>query len=94
MIFSTSLVVTGKSWLGEIMMKLRSQLRTQNNTEHEEQTTPPPTGPKEKLQMDLANSIENAHENMRSSINRRGRYSSSSGSNIRSTCPSENKIRS
>ena len=69
----------GKSWLGEIMMKLRSQLRTQHNTEHEEQTTPPPTGPKEKLQMDPANSIENAHKNMRSSINRRGRYSSSFG---------------
>ena len=80
----------GRSWLGEIMMKLRSQLRTQHNTEHEEQTTPPPTGPEEKLKMNPANYIEN----MRSSINRRGRNSSSSGSNIRSTCPSENIIRS
>ena len=83
----------GKSWLGEILMKLRSQLRTQNNTKHEEQTTAPPTGPKEK-HMDPASSTENAHKNLRSSINRRGRNSSSSGSNIRSTCPSENRIRS
>ena len=31
---------TGKSWLGEILMKIRSQFRTKNDLKHQEHTRP------------------------------------------------------